>query len=228
MSNRKPTAAKMSSNPLRAFPTRYSRSGMSAKSTASVSLPCSFFSCFPMALMSARACSSDAPGRRRAIAFQLWAVREISGGYNSRGIQTSAFCGKLKPGGITPTTLKLRPSTFRIFPAKSVVLPSKRCQKPKLTTATAVPPRLFSSALKTRPMKGCTARTRKKSLETPKVPARTGSLPPVTVISPPAYCAIASKLRFRAPTSRKFGSVTGISAPFSLTSVTCTMLPAPG
>jgi len=57
--SRNPTATRIISNAPRTLPTMYSCSGIRAKSTASISFPCSCLSCLPMVLTSARACIVD-------------------------------------------------------------------------------------------------------------------------------------------------------------------------
>ena len=128
-SSKNPTATKIIISAPRTFPTMYSCCGISPKSTASMSLPCSCLSCLPMVLTSARACSILMAGRTRATTCQLWAEREVSGTDISRGIQTSVLYGKPKPAGITPTTLKLRSEILSAVPVKSDFPPNIRRQK---------------------------------------------------------------------------------------------------
>ncbi len=128
--NKNPTATKIIISGLRTFPTMYSCCGMSVKSTPSMSLPFSCLSCLPIALTSARACSSETFGSRRAMTLQLCAEREISAGNISRGTQTSALCGKPMPCGITPTTLTFLSIKRKFVFDKSGFAPSSRCQKP--------------------------------------------------------------------------------------------------
>jgi hypothetical protein len=82
-----------------------------------------------MLLISERAWSISTPGSTRAITLQLWAEREVWAKDVSRGVQTSAFWGKAKPGGITPTTLKPLSEILNVVPLKSDFPPSTRRQK---------------------------------------------------------------------------------------------------
>ncbi len=69
--NRNPTAPKIINRALRTFRTMYSCCGTRAKSTASVSLPCSCLSCFAICVSSAFACSIPMLSRNRATTLQL-------------------------------------------------------------------------------------------------------------------------------------------------------------
>ena len=75
----------------------------------------------------------------------------LAPGSRPRGVQTSAYSGNAKPGGITPTTVNSFPSTFKVCPSARGSPPKWRRQRSWPSSATGCPPGRSSSGAKTRP-----------------------------------------------------------------------------
>jgi hypothetical protein len=118
--------------------------------------------------ISALACAMEKPGFRRASALKASANRNLCCCHSAQraslasGSHSAVFrSGYWNSGGMTPTIVKLLPSSDRVLPRMPLSAPNLRCQNPWLRIARASP-RRDSSREKARPSTGWTPSNSKK------------------------------------------------------------------